>query len=66
MVDDHDFPNAAAAAHDAAWTVLQDAADTVSSRSRRTSLEQVCAQFGVDPEQVRERAAQIREGDDND
>ncbi len=59
MVDDGDFPNAAA--HDRAWSVLEDAADKVMDRSRRYSLEEVC----VDPDRVRERAAQLREEDDD-
>ena len=63
MVDDGDFPNAAAAAHDRAWTVLEDAADKVASRSRRYSLEQVCAQLKIDEDRVR-HAAQLREEDD--
>jgi hypothetical protein len=50
----------------AAWEVLESAANKVASRSRRYSLEQVCAQLGVDPDRVREREAQPREGDDHD
>ena len=64
-MSDGDFPNAAAAAHDAAWTTLEDAANKVASRTRRYSLEQVCAQLNIDPDRVRERAAQIREEEDD-
>jgi len=65
MVDDGDFPNAAAAAHDAAWSVLEDAADKVMDRSRRYSLDETCERLGVDPDRVRHRAAQLREEDDD-
>lgn len=34
-------------------------------RSRRYSLEEVCAELGVDPDRIRERAAQIREEEDD-
>jgi hypothetical protein len=61
MVDGGDFPNAAAAAHDRAWSVLEDAADKVMDRSRRYSLEEL----GIDPDRIRERAAQLREEDDD-
>ena len=65
MVGDGDFHSDAAAAHDRAWTTLEDAANKVASRSRRYSLEQVCAQLNIDPDRVRERAAQIREEEDD-
>ena len=65
MVDDGDFPNAAAAAHDAAWTTLEHSADKVMDRSRRYGLSEACVRLGVDPEHVRELAAQIREEDDD-
>ena len=65
MVDGGDFPNAAAAAHDRAWSVLEDAADKVMDRSRRYSLDETCERLGVDPDRVRERAAQRREEDDD-
>jgi hypothetical protein len=64
MVDEGGFPNAAAAAHDAAWTVLQDAAHKVLNRSRRYTLDEVSVELGVDPDRVRERAARTREEDD--
>ena len=63
MTGDGDFPNAAAAAHDRAWTTLEHSADKVASRSRRYSLEQVCAQLKIDEDRVR-HAAQPREEDD--
>jgi hypothetical protein len=47
----------------AVWAVLESAADKVMQRSRRFSLDEVCAELNVDPDRVRERAAQIREGD---
>ena len=64
-MSDGDFPNAAAAAHDTAWTVFEDAADKVLDRSRRFTLDAVCVELDVDPDRVREWA-QLREGDDND
>ena len=47
----------------AVWEVLESAADKVMQRSRRYSLEEVCAELGVDPDQVRE-LGQLREEDD--
>jgi hypothetical protein len=47
----------------AAWAVLESAADKVASRSRRYSLEQVCAQLNIDEDRVR-HAAQLREEDE--
>lgn len=64
-MSDGDFPNAAAAAHDAAWTVLEEGAARVMDRSRRFSLDEVCVELGVDPDRIRERAAQLREEDDD-
>jgi hypothetical protein len=63
MVDDGDFHSDAAAVHDAAWTVLADAADLVAARSRRFTLDEVCVELGVDPDRIRERAARMREED---
>lgn len=61
MVGDGDFHSDAAAAHAAAWTVLEGAADKVMDRSRRYSLDEVCDRLNVDANGVRERAKQIRE-----
>ena len=47
-MSDGDFHSDAAAAHDRAWTTLEDAANKVASRSRRYSLQQVCAQLNID------------------
>lgn len=52
-MSDGDFPSAAAAAHAAALTALEDAADKVASRSRRYTLEQVRAKLDVDLDRVR-------------
>ena len=41
-MSDGDFPNAAAAAHDRAWTVLEEGAAWVMDRSRRFTLDEVC------------------------
>ena len=48
----------------AVWEVLESAADKVMDRSRRYSLEEVCAELGVGSDRVWERATQIREEDD--
>lgn len=45
---------------DAAWAVVEAAADLASQRSRRYSLDELCAKVGVDADRVRERAAQLR------
>jgi len=66
MTDDGDFPNAATAAYDAALTVLEDAAAKVLDRSRRFTLDAACDRLGVDVDRVRERAAQLREGEGRD
>lgn len=47
----------------AAWEVLESAANKVASRSRRYSLEQVCAQLNIDEDRVR-HSAQLREEDE--
>jgi hypothetical protein len=49
----------------AAWEVLESAADMVMQRSRRFSLDEVCVELGIDPDRIRERAAQLREEDDD-
>ncbi len=45
---------------EAAWSVVEASADLVAQRSRRYSLEQLCAKVGVDVNRVRERAEQLR------
>jgi hypothetical protein len=45
---------------DAAWAVVEAAADLVSQRSHRYSLDDLCAKVGINPNQVRERADQLR------
>lgn len=49
---------------DAAWAVMEAAADLVSQRTRRYNLDEVCAKVGVDVDRVRERAGQLRAGSD--
>ncbi len=44
----------------AAWAVVEAAADLASQRSRRYSLDELCAKVGVDAGRVRERAEQLR------
>jgi hypothetical protein len=39
---------------------VEASADLVAQRSRRYSLEQLCAKVGVDVNRVRERAEQLR------
>jgi len=65
-MSDGDFPNAAAAAHDRAWTTLEEGAARVMDRSRLFTLDDVCDRLGVDPDRVRERAVQIRDDEDGD
>ncbi|NLU84725.1 hypothetical protein [Rhodococcus sp. HNM0569] len=45
---------------DAAWAVVEAAADLTSSRSHRYSLDELCSKAGVDAERVRQRAEQLR------
>ncbi len=45
---------------DAAWAVVEAAADLASQRSRRYNLDELCAKVGVNPNRVRERADQLR------
>jgi len=45
---------------DAAWAVVEAAAALVAQRSRKYSLEELCAKAGVDADRVRERAASMR------
>lgn len=45
---------------DAAWAVVEAAADLASQRSRRYTLAELCAKVGVDADRVRERAEQLR------
>ncbi|SKG68268.1 Uncharacterised protein [Mycobacteroides abscessus subsp. bolletii] len=45
---------------EAAWAVLEAAAELTARRSRRHSLEELCTKIGVEVERVRERAAQLR------
>ena len=52
------------AVREAAWAVLEMSADLAVQRSRRYSLEQVCARVGVDVARVRERAAELRSWSD--
>ena len=47
----------------AVWEVLESAADKVMERSSRYTLDEVCDRLNVDADRVRERAAQLREGD---
>ncbi|MCV7043217.1 hypothetical protein H7J08_00805 [Mycobacterium frederiksbergense] len=49
---------------DAAWAVVEAAADLVTQRSRRYSLDELCAKAGVDVERVRERSARLRDESD--
>ncbi|ATO65331.2 hypothetical protein [Mycobacterium avium] len=45
---------------EAAWAVLEAAADLAAQRSRRYSLDELCAKVGVDAGRVRQRAKQLR------
>jgi hypothetical protein len=45
---------------EAAWVVVEAAADLAARRDRRYSLDEVCAKVGVDVTRVRERAARMR------
>jgi hypothetical protein len=45
---------------EAAWAVMEAAADLVARRDRRHSLDEVCAKVGVDVSRVRARAAHMR------
>lgn len=45
---------------DAAWAVMEAAADLASQRSGRYSLDELCAKVGVNPSRVRDRADQMR------
>lgn len=49
---------------DAAWAVVEAAADLAAQRSRRYTLDELCAKVGVDASRVRERAEQLRAGSD--
>lgn len=49
---------------EAAWAVVEAAADLAAQRSRRFSLDEVCIKVGVDVNRVRERAEQLRAGSD--
>jgi hypothetical protein len=46
--------------HEAAWAVVEAAADLAAHRDRRHNLDEVCAKIGVDVSRVRERAARLR------
>lgn len=46
--------------------VLEDAVELVAARSPRLTLDEVCDRLGVDVDRVRERAAQLRGGEDPD
>ncbi|WP_041181264.1 hypothetical protein [Mycobacterium canetti] len=48
------------AVREAAWAVVEAAADLAARRDRRYSLDEVCAKVGVDVGRVRERAARLR------
>ncbi|RIT36784.1 hypothetical protein D2E76_16140 [Mycobacteroides abscessus] len=45
---------------EAAWAVVEAAANLTAHRQNRYSLDELCAKAGVDIERVRTRAAQIR------
>jgi hypothetical protein len=45
---------------EASWAVVEAAADLVAGRTRRFTLDEVCAKAGVSADRVRERAAQMR------
>lgn len=45
---------------EAAWAVMEAAAELAAQRSRRYSLDELCAKVGVDAGRVRERAARMR------
>lgn len=49
---------------EATWAVVESAADLVAQRSRRYSLDELCAKVGVDAGRVRQRAEQLRAGSD--
>jgi hypothetical protein len=44
---------------EAAWAVVEAAADLAARRDRRYTLDELCAKVGVDARRVRERAAQM-------
>ncbi|MBF6066049.1 hypothetical protein IU500_33970 [Nocardia terpenica] len=44
---------------EAAWAVVEAAADLAARRDRRYTLDELCAKVGVDAGRVRERAAQM-------
>lgn len=48
------------AIREAAWAVLETAADLAAGRGRRYTLDELCMQVGVDADHVRERSAQLR------
>lgn len=45
---------------EAAWAIMEAAADLAAQRSRRYSLDELCAKVGVDAGCVRERAERLR------
>lgn len=47
---------------EAAWVVVESAADLVAQRTRRYSLDELCVKVGVDAHRVRQRAEQLRAG----
>lgn len=49
---------------EAAWAVVEAAADLAAQRSRRFSLDELCTRVGLDAGRVRDRAEQLRVGSD--
>lgn len=48
------------AIRDAAWAVVEAAADLTAGRGRRYTLDELCAAAGLDANRVRERSAELR------
>jgi len=45
---------------DAAWAIVEAAADLVAQRARRYTLDELCEKVGLDTDRVRERSARLR------
>lgn len=45
---------------EAAWTIVEAAADLAACRGRRYSLDEVCSKIDIDVDRVRERAERMR------
>lgn len=62
VVDSPDrFDDTAATIDRARRTVVERYADTAATRARRRSLDDACAELGLDPQRVQARAKELRE-----